>query len=52
MLSCMHSLFHFVFYVSDLNEARRFDGDTPCCKEAWSSDAWVEGASLDTVDVS
>ncbi len=52
MLSGMPSLFHFAFHVTDLKEARRFDGHTLGCTEGRFTDTWVDGASLDTVDAS
>jgi extradiol dioxygenase family protein len=40
MLGVMHSLFHFAFHVTDLDEARRFYGDVLGCKEGRSTDTW------------
>ena len=42
MLSGMHSLFHFAFHVTDLDEARRFYGGTLGCQEGRSTDTWVD----------
>ncbi len=42
IISDMHSLFHFSFHVTDLNEARRFYGDTLGCQEGRSTDTWVD----------
>ena len=42
MLGAMHSLFHFSFHITDLNEARRFYGDLLGCQEGRSTDTWVD----------
>jgi extradiol dioxygenase family protein len=42
MLLGMHSLFHFAFHVTDLDEARRFYGDVLGCQEGRSTDTWVD----------
>jgi hypothetical protein len=42
MLECMHSLFHFAFHVTDLDEARRFYGDVLGCQEGRSTETWVD----------
>ena len=42
MLLSMHSLFHFAFHVTDLDEARRFYGGTLGCQEGRSTDTWVD----------
>ena len=42
MLLDMHSLFHFAFHVTDLDEARRFYGDVLGCQEGRSTDTWVD----------
>lgn len=42
MLGVMHSLFHFAFHVTDLDEARRFYGDVLGCQEGRSTDTWVD----------
>jgi len=42
MLSGMHSLFHFAFHVTDLDQARRFYGGTLGCPEGRSTDTWVD----------
>ena len=38
----MHSLFHFAFHVTDLDEARRFYGGVLGCTEGRSTDTWVD----------
>ena len=38
----MHSLFHFAFHVTNLDEARRFYGGVLGCKEGRSTDTWVD----------
>jgi len=38
----MHSLFHFAFHVTDLDEARRFYGGILGCTEGRSTDTWVD----------
>jgi extradiol dioxygenase family protein len=42
MLYGMHSLFHFAFHVTDLDEARRFYGGVLGCPEGRSTDTWVD----------
>jgi extradiol dioxygenase family protein len=42
MLQGMHSLFHFAFHVTDLDEARRFYGGVLGCIEGRSTDTWVD----------
>ena len=42
MLSGMHSLFHFAFHVTDLDEARRFYGGVLGFQECRSTDTWVD----------
>ena len=42
MLERMHSLFHFAFHVTDLDEARRFYGDVLGCQEGRSTNTWVD----------
>ena len=42
MLSGMHSLFHFAFHVTDLDEARCFYGGVLGCQEGRSTDTWVD----------
>ncbi len=37
-----HSLFHFAFNVTDLDEARRFYGGVLGCQEGRSTDTWVD----------
>ena len=38
----MRSLFHLAFHVTDLDEARRFYGDTLGCTEGRSAPTWVD----------
>jgi hypothetical protein len=38
----MHSLFHFAFHVTDLDEARHFYGGVLGCTEGRSTDTWVD----------
>jgi extradiol dioxygenase family protein len=38
----MHSLFHFAFHVTDLDEARRFYGGVLGCQEGRSTNTWVD----------
>jgi uncharacterized protein len=42
MLEGMHSLFHFSFHITDLDQARRFYGDVLGCQEGRSTDTWVD----------
>ena len=38
----MKSLFHLAYHVTDLDEARKFYGDTLGCTEGRSTDTWVD----------
>ncbi len=38
----MKSLFHLAFNVTDLDETRRFYGETMGCKEGRSTETWVD----------
>ncbi|WP_163849279.1 VOC family protein [Pseudooceanicola aestuarii] len=38
----MNSLFHLALHVTDLEETRRFYGDTLGCREGRSTDSWVD----------
>ena len=38
----MHSIFHLAIHVRDLDEARRFYGDTLGCTEGRSAPTWVD----------
>ena len=38
----MQSLFHFAFYVTDLDLARQFYGGLLQCREGRSTDTWVD----------
>ncbi len=42
MLSGMHSLFHFAFHVTNLDEARHFYGSLLGCQEGRSTETWVD----------
>jgi extradiol dioxygenase family protein len=38
----MHSIFHLAFNVRDLDDARRFYGDSLGCREGRSAPTWVD----------